>query len=178
MKRLIFLSLTVILLLASQSFSQVKAGDTFLGPRVALGGVGDASMGFGLNGEYMLSNNLGIGFTGMYSGYSQDYTFFTASGTWSYTNIYLMGMVTYHYDLFGSKSFDTFGAFNIGYNVASATFKWKNNPSNLPNPTASVGGLVWGFSATMRYFVSESLAVTASAGYGLGYLQVGIDLKL
>lgn len=179
MKKLLSLIALIIFLFAHNSFAQVKAGDTFIGPRVALGGVGKASMGFGASGEYLLSKDLGIGFAGMYSGYSEDVAYgFGSSGSWSYTNIYLLGQVTYHYDVFGSPNIDTFGSFNIGYNVASANWKWNNNPLGLPSPSASVGGLVWGFSATMRYFLSSSLAVTASAGYGLGYLQVGIDLKL
>ncbi len=179
MKKFFLISVVTLLVLSQYSFAQVKPGNTFLGPKVALGGVGKASLGYGLNAEYLLSNNLGVGFTGMYSGYSEDYNFFGASGTWSYSNIYIMGMVTYHFDVFGSPSFDTYGAFNLGYNVASASWKWNNNPYGAPQPaSASVGGLVWGFSATMRYFVSSSLALTASAGYGLGYLQVGVDFKL
>ncbi len=178
MKKLLSIFFIFLLLVSQNAFSQVKAGDMLVGPRVALGGVGKASLGYGLSGEYLLSKDLGVGFVGMYSGYSEDYGFLGSSGKWSYSNIYILGMVTYHYDLFGSPSIDTYGAFNIGYNVASASFKWNNNPYNLPQPSASVGGFVWGFSATMRYFFSPGMALTASAGYGLGYLQVGLDFKL
>lgn len=179
MKKLTSLLLVVLFLYAQNSFAQVKPGDTFLGARVALGGVGKASLGYGLSGEYLLSDKLGVGFVGMYSGYSEDVNSVWYSGKWSYTNIYVLGTVTYHYDVFGVKEIDTYGAFNIGYNVASAKWEWNVNPGGVPEPSASVvGGLVWGFSATMRYFLAPTVALTASAGYGLGYLQVGVDVKL
>ncbi|MCX8056779.1 MAG: hypothetical protein N3F03_04100 [Ignavibacteria bacterium] len=177
MKKL--LSLLVLLFVFTQiSFAQVKAGDMFIAPRLALGGVGEASLGYGLSGEYLLSQNLGVGFVGMYSGYTEEVNYVFYSGKWSYSNIYILGMVTYHYDVFGSPSFDTYGSFNIGYNVASAKWEWNVNPGGIPAPSASVGGLVWGFTATMRYFVTPSIAVFASAGYGIGYLHVGVDFKL
>jgi len=177
MKKLLFILSFV--LIAQLTYAQgFKAGDTFLGGRVALGGVGKASMGFGLNGEYGIGDNLGVGFVGMYSGYSEDVNLITYSGKWSYSNIYVLGMVTYHYDVFGVKDLDTYGAFNIGYNVASAKWEWSNNPYGLPAPSASVGGLVYGFTFNARYFLAQSLALTASVGYGLGYLQVGVDFKL
>lgn len=178
MKKLISLLVLFVFLFTTNSFAQIKAGDTFLGPRIALGGVGKASMGFGASGEYMLNKDIGVGFVGMYSGYTEEVNAIIYSGKWSYTNIYVLGMVTYHYDVFGSPSFDTYGAFNIGYNVASAKWEWDRNPGGIPEPSASAGGLVWGFTATLRYFVSPGFAITASTGYGIGYLQIGLDIKL
>jgi hypothetical protein len=178
MKKLLFiLSFVLVAQLAlAQGF---KAGDTFIGGRVGLGGVGKASMGFGASAEYGVGDNLGVGFVGMYSGYSEDFNAYLFSGKWSYTNIYVLGMVTYHYDVFGIKNLDTYGAFNIGYNIASVKWEWTNNPygSSAPTPV-KVGGLVYGFTFNARYFLSPSLALTAGVGYGLGYLNVGLDLKL
>ncbi|MEJ5306174.1 MAG: hypothetical protein WHV63_09560 [Ignavibacteria bacterium] len=177
MKKVLFVISFV--LIAQLAFAQgFKSGDTYLGGRVALGGVGNASLGFGLNGEYGIGDNLGVGFVGMYSGYSEDVGGVFYSGKWSYTNIYVLGMVTYHYDVFGLKNLDTYGAFNIGYNVASAKWEWVNNPGGFPEPSASVGGFVWGFTFNARYFIMPSLALTASLGYGIGYLHLGVDFKL
>ncbi len=148
----------------------LKSGDLVFGGRVALGGVAGASFGFAANAEYGVSDNIGLGAFFGYSGYEQP--FFTATA--SYTNILVLGSVNYHQDFLKIQNLDTWAAASLGYNVASVAIK--PQLSGIPNPT--VGGFVWGVTANARYYFTSNLAVAVSAGYGLGYLQVGLDYKL
>jgi hypothetical protein len=179
-KSLMFLALLGVLVLpvmAQESSSQaqsssglvfLKSGDIVMGGRLALGGVAGASFGFAANAEYGIQENIGVGAFFGYSGYKEN--FFAAEA--SYTNILVLGSVNYHQDFLKIQNLDTWAAVSLGYNVASVSLK----PS-LPTPP-SVGGFVWGVTANARYYFTQNLALAASAGYGLGYLQVGLDYKL
>ncbi len=184
----IFTSLALVLLLSLSAVAQeasseqssasssnlvfLKSGDLVFGGRVALGGVAGASFGFAANAEYGFQDNIGIGGFFGYSGYKEDLGSFEAS----YTNILILGSVNYHQDFLKIQNLDTWAAVSLGYNVASAEAKVKQG--NSPVPSVSAGGFVWGVTANLRYYFTPNLAVAASAGYGLGYLQVGIDYKL
>jgi len=163
-KTLIFLGLFGILAMptvAQEASSQassgsnlvfLKSGDIVFGGRVALGGVAGASFGFAANAEYGIQENIGVGAFFGYSGYK----FYEAS----YTNILVLGSVNYHLDFLKIQNLDTWAAVSLGYNVGT------------------VGDFVWGVTANARYYFTSNLALVASAGYGLGYLQVGLDYKL
>ncbi len=146
----------------------LKSGDIVFGGRVALGGVAGASFGFAANAEYGIQENIGVGAFFGYSGYKQN--ILTAEA--SYTNILVLGSVNYHQDFLKIQNLDTWAAVSLGYNVASVSLK----PSLPISPSA--GGFVWGVTANARYYFTQNLALVASAGYGLGYLQVGLDYKL
>lgn len=152
----------------------INKGDQYAGAKLALGSIGGASVGFIGSYEMGLQENIGVGGSIAYSGYSES----IGVGEWSYSNILIMATGTYHADLLKVEKLDTWGALNIGYNVASASWKWINNPFNLPDPTVSVGGFVVGLSANARYMLSEQWYVTAGVGFGLGVLNIGIDYKL
>ncbi|HWP83292.1 MAG TPA: hypothetical protein VNN76_11630 [Bacteroidota bacterium] len=168
------LILTFMMLSIETRGQLLKKTDTFVGGRVALGSVAGASAGFAATGEYGFDNDLGLIAVIGYSGYTDDFGY----GERSHTNVLLMGGVSYHHKLIQDEKFDTFGSVAIGYNVASTSWKWKNNPLNLGEPSASVGGIVIGFSANLRYFLSPQWAVTGSIGYGLGVLSVGADYRI
>ncbi|MFA6457285.1 MAG: hypothetical protein WCW40_10730 [Bacteroidota bacterium] len=176
MKKLLF-AVLLVLTLSTQSFSQrtlINTGDQYAGIKLALGSIGGASVGIVGNYEMGLQENVGIGGAIAYSGYSET----IGMGEWSYSNLLLLATGTYHVDILKNEKLDTWGALNIGYNIASASWKWTDNTSNLPNPTVSVGGFVVGLSANARYALNEQWFATASVGFGLGILNIGIDYKL
>lgn len=176
MKKLFFVSLLLVSV-ASLSMAQrtlINAGDQYVGAKLALGSIGGASVGFIGNYEMGYQENIGIGGTIAYSGYSEEIGF----GTWSYSNILILASGTYHMDVLKNEKLDTWGALNIGYNIASASWEWKNKPPFAVTPTASVGGVVFGLSANGRYMLSDKLFATASVGFGLGILNIGLDYKL
>lgn len=166
MKRFIWLTLALMIVASLSSAQLLKPGDTYVGGKIALGAIGGANLGFIANAEYGLQDDIGVGGVFAYSSYD--------AGFWSYTNVMILGSVTYHYDVLKNPKIDTFGAFNLGYNVGSV--KWNFSGSALSEP--SYGGIVWGFSANGRYFLTDKLALTASVGIGLGILNIGIDYKL
>jgi opacity protein-like surface antigen len=176
MKKILVAAMLVMTLASVASAQRVliNKGDQYVGAKLALGSIGGASMGFIGNYEMGYQENIGIGASIAYSGYSET----IGLGEWSYSNLLIMASGTYHMDLLKNEKLDTWGALNLGYNIASAEWKWSSNPFNLPNPTASVGGVVFGLTANARYSLTEQLFATASVGFGLGILNIGIDYKL
>ena len=176
MKKLL-LAVIVLVSISQLTMAQrvlINKGDQYAGVKLALGSIGGASMGFIGNYEMGLQENIGVGGAVAYSGYSET----SGGGEWKYSNILILATGTYHMDLLKNEKLDTWGALNIGYNVASASWTWKTNPYNLPNPSVSVGGFVVGLSANGRYMLAEKWYATASVGFGLGILNIGIDYKL
>jgi len=171
----------VSLLLVSSAFSQrilIKEGDQYAGLKLALGAVGGASIGFVGSFERGLQDDIGVGATVAYSGYSESYGG-SYGGEWTYSNIFILANGSYHVDVFKNEKLDTWGALSLGYNVASVKFKWNTTvPAGTFEPSASAGGFVIGLSANARYFLTEQLAVAASVGIGLGILNIGLDFKL
>jgi len=169
------------LLLVTSAFSQkilIKEGDQYAGLKLALGAVGGASIGYVGSYERGLQDNIGIGVTLAYSGYTESYGGFYG-GEWTYSNIFILANGNYHIDLLKDEKLDTWGALSVGYNVASVKFKWNTTvPAGTFEPSASAGGFVIGLSANARYFLTEKLAVAASVGFGLGILNIGLDYKL
>ena len=175
MKKLFFLLTSCMMY--SGLFAQtvlINKGDHYAGAKLALGSIGGSSVGIIGSFEMGLQENIGVGGSMAYSGYSES----IGVGEWSYSNILVIVTGTYHVDLLKIEKLDTWGAINIGYNVASASWKWTSNPLNLPDPSVSVGGFVVGLSANARYMLSEQWYATAGVGFGLGTLNIGIDYKL
>lgn len=166
----------LIMTLSTLSIAQrtlINKGDQYVGAKLALGSVAGASWGLIGNYEMGYQENIGIGATLGYSGYSEDFGF----GTYSYTNILILVNGNYHMDVLKNEKLDTWAALNIGYNIASANIEWKG--ASVPNWTSpTVGGLVFGLSANARYQLTEQLYATGSLGFGLGILNIGIDYKL
>jgi hypothetical protein len=180
--------LAVCLLMSASLFAQVtsttssetapktllKAGDFHIGPRLALGSVAGASLGFGAAAEFGLQENIGLGAFVGYSSYSQAIPLF---GDWSYKNILILATGSYHYDFLKSDKIDTFGEIGLGYNVGSVSY---SGATALPAAalTPTVGGFVYTITANARYFFSPSLSLFGSVGYGLGIARVGLDFKM
>ncbi|MCK9407757.1 MAG: hypothetical protein WCX28_05195 [Bacteriovoracaceae bacterium] len=181
MKKLLFVAMLVVSI-SSLSLAQrvlINKGDQYAGVKLALGSVAGASMGFIGSYEMGFQENIGIGGAIAYSGYSEEISTGFYNGNWSYTNILILASGNYHIDLLKNEKLDTWGALNIGYNVASVSWEFTKNSFNVPAPaTISAGGFVVGLSANARYQLTEQLYATGSLGFGLGILNIGIDYKL
>jgi len=180
MKKMLFAAL-LVMTISSLSLAQrvlINNGDQYIGAKLALGSVAGASMGFIGSYEMGLQENIGVGATIGYSGYSQSVTYFDIS----YTNILIMANGNYHMDLLKNEKLDTWGTLSLGYNIqsASATYTGPASFKSLfGNWTGSAsGGFLIGLSANARYQLSEKLYATAGLGFGLGILNIGIDYKL
>jgi hypothetical protein len=180
MKKVLVAAL-LVMTLSTLSYAQrtlINKGDQYVGAKLALGSIGGASMGFIGNYEMGFQENIGIGATIAYSGYSEEVASFYKY-KYDYSNILILATGTYHMDLLKNEKLDTWGALNVGYNIATAKFTWVSAvPAGTPEISATAGGFVFGLSANARYALTEQLFATASVGFGLGILNIGIDYKL
>lgn len=183
MKKLLsvlFIAMLTVQLQAGENPYIIQQGEKVVGARLALGSVYGAGVGFIVSGEYgfkenllqlnELENNLGLGVSLGYSGYSQTYYL---SGEYKYSNFLILGSALWHVALIKDMPLDTYLAINLGWNISSVSV-----PAGGPNYTNSYGGLVWGTGIGARYHFSDKLAAVGELGFGMGILRVGIDYSL
>lgn len=178
----ILLTALLVMTLSSLSMAQrtlITKGDQYAGAKIALGSVAGSSWGLVGTYEMGLQENIGVGGSIGYSGYSEDFNAGFFAGNWSYTNILILGTGSYHIDLLKDEKLDTWGSLHVGYNVATVSWEFTNNSFNLAEPAAaSAGGFVVGLSANARYKLAEQWFLSGSVGFGLGIVNIGVDYKL
>lgn len=170
MKRILLILTTVAI--TQVAFAQHDAGDKNLNIGIGLG----STFADGDGGVPPLSASFEVGIkdeisVGGFAGFSTS-EFDTFGGTWTYTYILVGARGSYHYDFLGNPKIDTYGGLMLGYNIASA--KWDGGG----NPNASVGGLLLGGYVGGRYAIKDNLGAYAELGYGIAYLNIGVNLKL
>jgi len=182
MKKLFsILSILVLVaqLQAGENTAIIQPGEKVVGARLALGSVYGASAGVILTGEYGfkenlvnlngIENNLGIGASFGYSGYSENYTY----GKYSYSNILFLGSALWHVALLNDPRIDTYASLSLGWNIVTVSI-----PAGGLDYGSSYGGLVWGTGIGARYHFSDKLAAVGELGFGMGVLRLGIDYSL
>ena len=181
MKKLLVIAM-LVLSVSGLSLAQrtlINKGDHYIGATIALGSVVGASMGYVASFEMGLQKNIGIGATLGYSGYSETSSFYDVK----FSNILIMANGNYHMDVLKSDKLDTWGSISLGYNVqsASATYVGAPLPYGMVAPSwsgSASSGLIVGGTLNARYMLSNQLYATASVGFGLGLLNIGIDYRL
>ncbi len=99
-----------------------------------------------------------------------------SSYSWKYTYITVAGRGSYHYPIQHDKV-DVYGGLDLGYNIVSA--KYEGDPARQVLATgASSSYLFWGIHIGGRYFFSKNFAAFGEIGYGFGFLNLGISMKL
>ncbi|HRI47524.1 MAG TPA: hypothetical protein PK559_10510 [Ignavibacteriaceae bacterium] len=174
-------ALFAVLVLGLIAFGTVDTNAQFKGQSNL--GVGAGFGGGGLTGTggiplyaeynfYNFSDNLQLGAYAAFASTSEDYNFFVAKGTWTYTNIIVAVQGNYHFS--PGETFDPFVGASLGYNVASASFEWSGTkPAGAIDPTVSVGGVFYSGQAGFNYWMSPGLAVQVRVGY-FPYASVGV----
>lgn len=206
MKRLLFSIATFTLLLSSkadaQVFSQGNIGiDVYYGAptlvqRLIKVGISDSSGAdgirvnsfgpIGIRGEYMVSDEFGIGleFGVNRSNIEWDRKVVTYNNTTNQdeTTIYqdrllsqkFGGMVTFNYHFIDHDNFDLAGMFGIGYGRRS--FIYSSSEPNI-NPDKFTFGTLWPIASrlgiTMRYFFTDNIGINLGLGLGQGGLVNG-----
>jgi hypothetical protein len=185
MKRLVvFFTMLAVLPAAVIAGSPYKKGE-FVG-QLGLG-VGGLGGFYGSSSLPVISVGLNSGITenisvGGVAGYTQS-TF--ESGIinrvykWKYTYITIAARGSYHFlTLFEQNDdIDVYSGISLGYNIVSATYD--GDPTiRTTAVSASSSYLFWAFHAGIRYYFAERFAVFGELGYGLGYLNVGIAMKM
>lgn len=122
---------------------------------------------------------------GGYVGYaSSKATFISSSNTggwWTLpdygfkaTYVIFGGRLNYHMNP-ESEKVDTYAGVMLGYNAVSLS-EWGGNVSRPASLNFS--GVLYGGQIGVRYYLSPALGVFTEAGYGIGYVTVGLSLKL
>jgi hypothetical protein len=179
MKKAVLFAAGAMLLLSipSGAFGQANfdAGRSYAGPTIGLAFLGSAPQ-FGLNYEYAMRMDfgmVGIGGVFRYWSYSEGYYY----GNWKYSNILFGVQGNYHFKVDPSTKFDPWAGLVLGYDGSSVTW---DGPGGYFYSTPSSGGLVVNLQGGTRYYVSPTVALRASIGYGslsYGALDVGVDFK-
>jgi outer membrane protein W len=155
----------------SQGSAQAfKAGSNYLGPSISLAAYGSTAA-FAGNFEHAINDKWGWGVSAGYFSYGYDYGCFDFNGICSGTYTYIPIAVTanYHFPVSGNDKLDPFVSGGLGYFVVSCSDCGAGARASTLYPVIS-GGL--------RYWVSEKIALTGRAGYGLGFISVGVDFKM
>jgi hypothetical protein len=178
-KSLLLTAVVLFLTIPFVAFSQqyFEAGKSYVGPSIGLSFLGSTPE-FGANYEYgmkMEFGMIGIGGIFRYWGYSEDWGY----GSFKYTNILIGAQGNYHLKMEPGSKLDPYVGLILGYDASSA--KWTGGPGWFGfEPSASSGGLVLNAHGGCRYFLSPTLALVGSIGYGslsYGALDIGVDFK-
>jgi hypothetical protein len=178
MKRLLLITAVLLFLtIPFVAFSQpyFEAGKSYIGPSIGLSFLGSTPE-FGVNYEYgmkMEFGTIGIGGLFRYWGYSEDYYF----GKWKYTNILIGAQGNYHLKMDAGSKLDPWVGLVLGYDASSVSY---DGPSGYNYSSPTSGGLVLNAQGGARYWISPTMALRASIGYGsmsYGALDLGIDFK-
>lgn len=171
--------ISFIILLPAVSMAQFETGKNYLGPSLGLSFLGSTPQ-FGLNYEYGMEmknfGNVGIGGIMRYWSYSNDFDF----GQWSYTNFLIGAQGNYHFKIDNPK-FDIWAGLVLAYDAGSVKYKNTRNLVNYNYVSPSYGGVWLSLQGGVRYWVSNTFAVTGRLGFGtLSYsaLEFGVDWKL
>jgi len=104
------------------------------------------------------------------------------SGTYSYKYKYTYIIVgargNYHF-LEDNEKFDAYGGVTLGYNIVSSSITETGTKSPFFTPAAaSASFMLFGGHLGGRYYFSPKFGLYAEAGYGIGYINAGVVLKL
>ncbi len=156
---------------SAQSFEK---GDNVVSATVGL--VSDYGLPISLTyerGIYDINDDMAIG-VGATVGYGFDSESTNIGGTggkWKYSNVLLGVNGNYHYT--GVDKWDFFGGLLLGYDIASA--KWDGDYDAPVSATSNE--FVLGLNVGARYYFSESFAATATAGFGISSVSIGVAYK-
>lgn len=180
MKQLLSVVLLVSLF-ATVSFSQTyKKGVTNLNAGISIGGLaglyGEADfppLSLGL--QFGIHEKISVGGIVGYSSSSYDYGFYSNDDySWTYTYIFVGARGEYHFVDVDVKDLDLYGGVTLGYNIVSVS-----EPTGFSgNYDVGASYLLYGFHAGARYMFSPKIGAFAELGYGIGYITVGLNVKL
>ncbi|MBS0618772.1 MAG: hypothetical protein JSR44_11325 [Spirochaetes bacterium] len=167
-----------------------QKGALFLGGAVGLGsGLGYLG-GYTLmaNAEYAVTNDIGIGGSIGYWGYSSSQNYNGCPGyscggssytvTYSYSIIPIVVSGAWHFHI-GNPKWDLAAGVSAGYYIVNASTSVSNSAyANAGFSSASASGIAIGIFGQARYFLNDRIALHGRLGYGITFLEVGVDFKI
>lgn len=180
MKKVV-VTLLVLFFVSSLSFGQIyKKGVTNLNAGISIGGLaglyGTADFPpISLGLQFGVHEKISVGGIVGYSSSSYDYGYWGNSNwKWTYRYIFIGARGEYHFVDVDVKDLDLYGGLTIGYNIVSVS-----EPSGFSG-VYSVGSsyLLYGFHAGARYMFSPKIGAFGELGYGIGYITLGLNVRL
>ncbi|AFM11487.1 hypothetical protein [Turneriella parva] len=161
---------------APPSGSAFRQGALYLGGGIGLGSglgyLGGAALM--ANAEYALTNEIGIGGTIGYWGYSESLNAGGSTVKYSYSIVPIVVSGAFHLPMKVSN-LDLGVGISLGYYVVNSSVE--TNVSGVGFASASGSGIAWGIFGLARYFINDTIALRGKIGYGITLLEVGVDFR-
>lgn len=176
----VLVTITVLFVVSSLSFAQTyKKGVTNLNAGVSIGGLaglyGTADFPpISLGLQFGIHEKISVGGIVGYSSSTYDLGFFSTQYKWTYRYIIVGARGEYHFVDVDVKDMDLYGGVTVGYNIVSV-----DEPTGYSGfYKAEASYLLYGFHAGARYMFSPKFGVFGELGYGIGYITLGLNVKL
>ncbi len=147
----------------------IREQTKFVGPAVCLNLQGDNTFFFGLNGEYMLKRDVGLGLVFRYFVY--DAVKYPDGGTYQFTGELLGAQANYHFKV-AQQELDPYLGLVAGYIFYQGAYH--NTTLTYGNPPTANSNMVFDVTAGARYFLTDKLAIGGRIAFGAGYNAVDI----
>lgn len=176
----ILVNMTILLFVSSLSFAQVyKKGVTNLNAGVSIGslaglyGTSDfPPLSLGL--QFGIHEALSVGGIVGYSSSTYVISGWATEWTWVYRYIFVGARGEYHFVDLDVKDMDLYVGLTLGYNIVSFS-----EPSGYTGFYTAQGSYpLYGFHVGARYMFSPNIGVFGELGYGIGYIALGLNVKL
>ena len=173
MKKLFVIVVLVLALgagLATAGPAEFSKGNFFLTPQVGFASWGGGVFPFGVNAEYAVSENVGLGGSVMYQGWTEELG--------SVSLISFAFQANYHFIKLDASKFDLYAGAELGYGLYNITYD-----SGFSSGISGSSGFILAPVLGGRYFLSPtvalSLRLTGSLVLRPGFgATVGVSFKL
>lgn len=148
----------------------------------------NVGIGFGLSGiygdmdfppisvgfQYGFHEKISIGGIIGYSQSSYSWGYFNQDYKWTYSYIIIGARGEYHF-MEPTDPVDLYGGLTLGYSIVSVS-----EPTGYSGYGYSAGAsyALFGFHGGVRYLFSPNIGVFGELGYGIGYITVGLNVRL
>jgi hypothetical protein len=173
MKKLFVIVVLVLALgagLATAGPAEFSKGNFFLTPQVGFASWGGGVFPFGVNAEYAVSENVGLGGSVMYQGWTEELG--------SVSLISFAFQANYHFIKLDASKFDLYAGAELGYGLYNITYD-----SGFSSGISGSSGFILAPVVGGRYFLSPTIALslrlTGSLVLRPGFgAIVGVSFKL
>jgi hypothetical protein len=178
--------LLVVLCVSAPSFSQNYAkGDKDINLGIGIASYYGSGYRIGLppvtaSFELGVTDEIGVGaLVGFSTARTKKYNFISGEYWWRYTSITIAPRAAYHFSLEDMDKFDLYAGVMGGLRIGSSTFHSTDPTLNGDNfKTDAAGGILFGVFGGGRYQASEKLRLFAELGWGVTWLNFGLNFKL
>ena len=165
--------LSVSLLRPSTANAQFTNNAFYIGPELALAGIGSSGVAFGAFGEVPITHPGSVGSGRLAIALRLDFWTFN-DVYYNYTFIPVGVYLDYHFAL-DDRKFDPFIGLGLGYLILNESY---TGPSDGKFSVGYNSGIYVTGQVGARYWFSPNVAGRAELGFGHSFIGAGVDFKL